>query len=59
VAIVERAIEAGDLRAGTVARDLVDLAAGIAMIGELLPPEPDRSRRLLHLCLAGARPGPA
>lgn len=56
VALIERAISEGDLRPDTVARDLVDLAAGIAMISEHLPPEPDRSRRLLHLCLAGARP---
>lgn len=61
-ALVERAIAAGELPGVTVARDVVDLAAGIAMIVELLPPEPDRTRRLLQLCLSGptpARPDPS
>jgi AcrR family transcriptional regulator len=55
IALIERAIRAGDLHAGTVAQDLVDLALGIAMIGDYLPLEPARSRRLLDLLLAGAR----
>jgi AcrR family transcriptional regulator len=58
VALIERAIGAGALAPDTVARDLVDLAAGIAMIGELLPSEPERTERLLQLCLGGARLAP-
>jgi AcrR family transcriptional regulator len=54
--LIERAIAAGELRADTVAGDLLDLAAAIAWVGEHAPPDPDRTARLLHLCLAGARP---
>jgi AcrR family transcriptional regulator len=55
-ALIERAIAAGQLRADTIAGDLLDLAAAIAWVGEHSPPDPDRMPRLLHLCLAGARP---
>jgi AcrR family transcriptional regulator len=56
--LIERAIAAGELRADTVAGDLLDLAAAIAWVGEHSPPDPARASRLLHLCLAGARPVP-
>jgi AcrR family transcriptional regulator len=55
-ALVDRAVAAGELRADARADDLLDLAAAIAWVGEHSPPDPQRPSRLLHLCLAGARP---
>ena len=54
--LVDRAVAAGELRADARADDLLDLAAAIAWVGEHSPPDPQRPSRLLHLCLAGARP---
>jgi AcrR family transcriptional regulator len=54
--LIERAIAAGELRRDTVAGDLLDMAAAIAWVGEHSPADPERTKRLLHLCLAGARP---
>lgn len=55
-ALVARAVAAGQLAGDTNAGDLLDLAAAIAWVGEHSPADPDRTGRLLRLCLAGARP---
>lgn len=53
--LIERAIAAGELQPDTVPGDLLDLAAAIAWVGEHAPADPERTQRLLLLCLAGVR----
>ena len=52
-ALLARAQQAGEVRAGVTINDLCALVAGIALASEYVPGQPDLKSRLIALCAGG------